>query len=50
MSDRPPDRMTISLPPGFDLDREQLDDLVENSEFSSRSEFVREAIRDAIED
>lgn len=47
---RPPDRVTISLPPDFSIDAEQLDDLVERSEFNNRSEFIREAIREAIED
>jgi Arc/MetJ-type ribon-helix-helix transcriptional regulator len=46
MSDEPPERFTVSLPPGFDLDLDDLDDLVEQSDHGSRSEYIRAAILD----
>lgn len=42
-----PDRVTFSIPPGFEIDADTLDQLVERSEYESRSEFIREAIREA---
>lgn len=42
---QPPDRVTVSIPPEDDLDRDVLDDLVQRSGFDNRSEFVRAAIR-----
>ena len=46
MSGNTPDRFNVSIPPDFPLDLDQLDDLVEQSEYSSRSEYVRHAILD----
>lgn len=45
-----PDRLTISIPPGDDLDTEVIDRLVEEHDLTSRSELVREAIRGLAED
>lgn len=46
MASTPPDRFTVSIPPDFPLDLDRLDELVAESEFSSRSEYVRHAILD----
>lgn len=46
MSDGPPERFTVSIPPGSDLDLDDLDDLVEESDHGSRSEYIRAAILD----
>lgn len=40
-----PERFNLSIPPGHPL-AGQLDDLVEQSEYDSRSEYVRQAILD----
>jgi len=46
MSDGPPERFNVSIPPTEqDLDLDRLDDAVERSEYASRSAFVRAAIR-----
>jgi metal-responsive CopG/Arc/MetJ family transcriptional regulator len=44
MTEDPPDRITFSIPPDSDLDEQTLDDLVKQSDASSRSEFIRQAI------
>lgn len=40
-----PDRINISIPPDSDLDVDDIDNAVEQSEYASRSAFVRAAIR-----
>lgn len=39
-----PERTTVSIPPECPIDLEQLDRLVEESEATSRSEYIRRAI------
>ena len=43
-----PERYNVSIPPDHEL-AGQLDDLVEQSEYESRSEYVRQAILDSEE-
>lgn len=45
MADTPPERVTFSIPPDEDLDKKEIDELVEASPFDTRSEFIRAAIR-----
>jgi len=45
MTKEPPERLSISIPPDSDLSADDLDELVEQSEYGSRSEFIRAAIR-----
>lgn len=40
----PPERFTVSIPDEADFDLDDLDDLVERSEYGSRSEYIRAAI------
>lgn len=49
MADAPPERITFSIPPDEDLDRDELDELVKASEYTTRSEFIRAAIMDSEE-
>jgi metal-responsive CopG/Arc/MetJ family transcriptional regulator len=44
MAKDPPERFSISLPADADLDLDQLDEIVEASEYETRSEYIREAI------
>jgi len=46
MADRPPERYNLSIPPDHPL-AGRLDELVEQSDCTSRSEYIREAIVDA---
>lgn len=45
MTDRPPERVTFSIPEDDDLDSEVLDALVEASLYTNRSRFIRAALR-----
>jgi metal-responsive CopG/Arc/MetJ family transcriptional regulator len=46
MSDGPPDRFNVSIPPSDDdLDLDRIDEAVEQSDYATRSAFVRAAIR-----
>jgi Arc/MetJ-type ribon-helix-helix transcriptional regulator len=45
MADQTPERYNVSIPPGHPL-AGQLDELVEASEYSTRSEYIRQAILD----
>lgn len=44
-----PDRVTISLLPDDDLDKEQLEQLVEQSDHSTISEYIRHLIRNDVD-
>lgn len=44
-----PDRLTFSIPPDSDLDPKAIEEAVEEGEYSSRSELVRDALRDVID-
>lgn len=44
MSESTPDRLTVSIPADAVGGLEELDELVEKSEYESRSAFVRQAI------
>jgi len=46
MANDPPERFTVSIPPDADLDLDQLDELVEASPYTSRSEYIRQAVLD----
>lgn len=50
MAESPPDRITISIPESADVDRERIDELVRESEYGSRSEYIRAAIEEANRD
>lgn len=45
MSNGPPERFNVSIPPNDELDLDRLDDAVEASDFASRSALVRACIR-----
>lgn len=46
-----PDRATISIPPDDDLDLDAVDEAVaESDEHATRSEWIRDQIRDALDD
>lgn len=45
-----PDRLTVSIPPDDELDTEVIDELVEKHDLGSRSELVREAVKELAED
>lgn len=46
MSDGPPDRFNVSIPPSEEaLDLDRIDEAVERSDYATRSAFVRAAIR-----
>jgi len=49
MTKDPPERLSVSIPPGSPLSADELDELVEQSEYGSRSEFVRAAIRGEVD-
>jgi len=44
-----PERVTISIPPDADLDRDDLDALKEQGDYESLSEAIREAVKRDIE-
>ena len=46
MAKDPPERFTVSIPSDADLDLDQLDELVKASPYSTRSEYIRQAILD----
>jgi len=50
MSDPPPDRFNVSIPPDHPLDLEELDALVEQSEYGNRSEYVRAVLMDSTDE
>lgn len=50
MAKEPPERLTISLPQDAPIDTKEIDDLVEQSECQTRSEFIRELLAEARED
>lgn len=47
MATDPPERFNVSIPEDEDIDLDEIDELVRESEYGSRSEFVRQAILDA---
>lgn len=47
MAGDPPDRITVSFPPGAEIDAAEIDRLVEESDCESRSEWIRRVIADA---
>ena len=44
------DRLSISLDPDEGIDAEDVDEIVERSDYESRSEYIRELIRADTED
>jgi metal-responsive CopG/Arc/MetJ family transcriptional regulator len=50
MAKDPPDRLSVSIPPDSDIDPEAVDELVADSEAESRSELIRQLLREAAED
>lgn len=47
MADEPPDRITVSFPPGAVIDADTIDALVEASDCENRSEWIRKVLADA---
>lgn len=49
MAENTPERVTFSIRPDDPLDVDELDELVEASDYSTRSEYIRQAILDVEE-
>jgi len=49
MTNDPPERLSISIPPDSPLSTDDLDELVEQSGYQTRSEFIRAAIRGEVD-
>lgn len=47
MAEDPPDRLTVSIPSGHQLDLDAVDELVANHDVESRSELIRELMERA---
>jgi len=50
MTKSPPDRLTISFPEDSDVDPDTIDELVEDSDCQSRSEYIRKLLADETAD
>jgi metal-responsive CopG/Arc/MetJ family transcriptional regulator len=50
MAKEKPERLTISIPENEPIDAETIDELVGQSECGNRSEFIRELLKEAVED
>jgi metal-responsive CopG/Arc/MetJ family transcriptional regulator len=49
MTDRPPTRLTISIPADHDLDLEQIEEIVAATDAGSRSEAIRDVLAEVAE-